>query len=106
LSGETKFDEIGEIQGEVVRVRIPQEEKGEVLGVAEKMLGGSRILVLCVDGVRRMCRIPGRLKKRNWIHLGDIVIVVPWDFQNEKADVVHKYTRPQAVWLEKRGYLK
>ncbi|MHC1635890.1 MAG: translation initiation factor eIF-1A [Candidatus Methanospirareceae archaeon] len=98
--------EEGEEEEEVIRVRIPKREEGEVLGIVEKMLGANRMIVDCMDGVKRMCRIPGRLKKREWISVGDVVIVVPWDFQDEKADIVHKYTRPQAIWLEKKGFLK
>ena len=59
-----------------------------------------------MDGVVRMGRIPGSMKKKIWIREGDIVIVVPWEFQNEKADVIWKYTRPQVEWLERKGYLK
>ena len=96
----------GEEEGEVIRVRIPRREKGEILGVVEKMLGGRRAMVQCEDGVLRMARIPGRLKRREWINVGDVVIVVPWEFQPEKADIIHKYTRPQEEWLRKRGILK
>lgn len=53
-----------------------------------------------------MGRIPGSMKKKTWIREGDVVIVVPWDFQKEKADVIWKYTRPQVDWLERKGYLK
>ena len=91
---------------EVIRVRIPQKRKREVLGIVEKMLGGRRAIVHCVDGVERLGRIPGRLKRRQWIAVGNVVIVVPWDFQDEKGDIIHRYTRPQAEWLRKKGYLK
>jgi translation initiation factor 1A len=91
---------------EVIRVRIPQKRKGEVLGIVEKMLGGRRVIVQCVDGVERLGRIPGRLKRRQWVASGDIVIVVPWEFQDEKGDIAYRYTRPQAEWLRKKGYLK
>ncbi len=53
-----------------------------------------------------MGRIPGSKKKRMWVHEGDIVIATPWSFQDEKADVIWKYTRPQANWLQNKGYLK
>ncbi len=102
---------MGEIEGtageeEVIRVRIPQRKDGELLATVEKMLGGRRVIVQCEDGVERMARIPGRLKRKQWINVGDTVIIVPWEFQNEKADLIHKYTRPQAEWLRRKGYLK
>jgi translation initiation factor 1A len=95
-----------EPEGEVIRVRIPHKRKREVLGVVEKMLGGRRVIVQCLDGVERMGRIPGRMKRRQWVAPGNVVIVVPWDFQDEKGDVIYRYTRPQAEWLRKKGYLK
>ncbi len=80
-------------------------EEGEILGTVTSMLGANRVVVRCVDGVTRMCRIPGKMKKRIWIREGDVVIVVPWEFQNEKGDVVWRYTGPQVNWLEKKGFL-
>lgn len=91
---------------EVIRVRIPQKRKREVLCIVEKMLGGRRVTVQCVDGIERMARIPGRLKRRQWVQVGDVVIIVPWDFQDAKADLIYRYKRPQAEWLRKKGYLK
>jgi translation initiation factor 1A len=69
------------------------------------MLGASRVTVRCMDGLTRMCRIRGKMKKRLWVREGDVVIVVPWDFQDEKGDVVWRYTGPQVSWLERKGYL-
>lgn len=95
----------GEEIEEVIRVRIVKKENGEVLGIVEKLLGANRMMVQCIDSVKRMCRIPGKLKKKRWISIGDVVIVVPWEFQDEKGDIVHKYTRAQAAWLKKKGYM-
>ncbi|MDK2826654.1 translation initiation factor 1A (aeIF-1A) [Methanolobus vulcani] len=92
--------------GEVTRVRTPRKENNEILATVENMLGANHVKLRCMDGVVRMGRIPGSMKKKTWIREGDIVIAVPWDFQNEKADVIWKYTRPQVNWLERKGYLK
>ncbi|MFZ2071284.1 MAG: translation initiation factor eIF-1A [Halobacteriota archaeon] len=91
---------------EVIRVRIPRERDREVLGTVQKLLGGRRVTVECIDGKERLARIPGRLKRRHWINVGDVVIIVPWDFQDEKAELIYRYKRPQAEWLRKKGYLK
>jgi translation initiation factor 1A len=53
-----------------------------------------------------MCRIRGKMKKRTWVREGDTVIVVPWDFQDEKGDVTWRYTGPQTSWLQRKGYLE
>jgi translation initiation factor 1A len=52
----------------------------DVLGIAVRMLGFDRIVVKCQDGHERLCRIRGKLKRRVWIRVGDIVLVSPWDF--------------------------
>jgi translation initiation factor 1A len=85
------------------RVRTPVE--GEVLGIANQMLGGSRVRVQCMDGKIRLCRIRGKFVKRMWVRTEDIVLVSPWPFQDERGDIVYRYTRAQASWLERNGYL-
>jgi translation initiation factor 1A len=78
----------------------------DVLGIAFKLLGYDRILVKCQDGHERLCRIRGKMKRRVWIRIGDVVLVSPWDFQSDKrGDVFWRYTRAQAEMLRKRGIL-
>ena len=78
----------------------------DVLGIAVKLLGFDRILVKCQDGHERLCRIRGKMKRRVWIRVGDIVVVSPWDFQSDKrGDLIWRYTRSQAELLRKKGYL-
>ncbi len=87
------------------RVRLPRGR--EVIGLLQERLGGSRNKVRCLDGKTRICRIPGRLKRSFWVRPGDFVIVEPWEFGgDEKGDVVYKYSRNQANWLKRKGYLK
>ena len=79
----------------------------DVLGIAEKLLGFDRVLVKCHDGHERLCRIRGKMKRRAWVRLGDIVLVSPWDFQfEERGDIIWRYKRNQAGWLRTKGYLK
>ncbi|MEM2896012.1 MAG: translation initiation factor eIF-1A [Candidatus Bathyarchaeia archaeon] len=79
----------------------------QVLGIVVQMLGYDRLLVKCNDGYERICRIRGKMKRRVWIKVGDVVIVAPWDFQNEtRGDVIWRYTESQANWLRSKGHLK
>jgi len=91
---------------EFSRVRIPQKSANEILGTVEGLLGANKLRVRCTDGVVRLTRIPGKMKKRIWIREGDVIIIVPWSFQNEKADIIWKYSAPQVNWLERKGFLK
>jgi len=79
----------------------------QVLGVVIQMLGYDRVRVKCSDGNTRLCRIPGKMKKRVWLRLGDIVLVGIWDFQpKERGDILYRYERDEIQELEKRGLLK
>jgi len=79
----------------------------DVLGIAVKMLGFDRVLVKCQDGHERLCRIRGKMKRKVWVRQGDIVLVSPWDFQSDtRGDIMWRYKRNQAEWLERNGYLK
>jgi translation initiation factor 1A len=89
-----------------IRPRLPDREF-EVLGRAEKLLGYDRLMVRCQDGFTRLCRIRGKMKRRAWVRVNDIVIVSPWDFQFEKrGDVVYRYRRNQVDWLRQQGFLR
>jgi len=78
----------------------------DILGVAVRLLGFDRILVKCQDGHERLCRIRGKMKRRVWIRVGDVVLISPWDFQSEsRGDVVWRYTRAQADTLRRKGLL-
>ena len=93
--------------GELVRVRVPNRENGEMFGVIVQMLGHDRVRVRCEDGEVRVGRIPGRMKKRVWMRIGDTVLIVPWDFQSDsKCDVVWRYRNNELEWLKRRGILK
>lgn len=84
------------------RLRLPG--KGEVLGLVDQMMGFDRLRVRCKDGHTRVCRIPGKIRKRLWIRENDVVIVRPWAVEcEEKGDIVYRYTRTQLEWLIKKG---
>jgi len=82
-------------------------ETTDVFGVAVKLLGNDRVTVKCQDGYERVCRIRGKMKRRVWIRMGDVVLVSPWDFQSsQRGDVIWRYTKGQSDYLRRRGLLK
>tara|TARA_B100000315_G_scaffold257082_1_gene304721 strand:- start:39 stop:383 length:345 start_codon:yes stop_codon:yes gene_type:complete len=93
------------LQQEISRIKLPRGN--QTLGILEQRLGASRTRVRCLDGKTRICRIPGRLKRRLWVRENDILIVEPWEFSGEgKGDILYKYTPTQVVFLKRKGYLK
>ena len=88
----------------ITRVKLPRGE--EVLGIIEQRLGGNKMLVNCLDGKTRNCRVPGRLKRALWLRPNDVVIIEPWELDKDRGDVIFKYRLNQIEWLKKNGYLK
>ena len=91
--------------GGKIRVKMPNRKINEMFAFAEQILGGRRVTVLCEDGETRMARIPGKMRRRQWVRDGDLIIVWPWDFQDAKADVKHRYSKTQAMYLSRKGVL-
>ena len=67
------------------------KEDSQVYGKVLKLLGDSRFMVLCDDTKERLCIARGKMKKRIWINLNDIVLVSLRDFEPDKGDIIHKY---------------
>ena len=90
---------------EYIRLKLPDKKNNEMFAIADRLMGGSRITVVCADGKSRMARIPGRMKRKQRVRAGDLVIIKPWDIQNEKADIIFRYRRTQAIVLSRRKLL-
>jgi translation initiation factor 1A len=93
------------IPEEQMRLRLPKRNSSELFAIAERLMGGSRMNVVCADGKARLARIPGRMKRRARVRAGDLLIIVPWDIQDDKADVVYRYTKTQSRILSRRNLL-
>ena len=89
---------------QITRVKLPRE--GEVIGIIEQRLGGNKMMVKCLDGKSRNCRVPGRLRRKLWLRPGDVVIIEMWELDKNKGDVIFKYRSNQIEWLKKKNYLE
>jgi len=103
------FDEVEKertYEGEEEVIRVPLPKKDQLMGVVEKLLGNARMYVRCVDGKKRLGRVPGGKRRRLYIRQGDLVIIKPWEYEEDtKCDVVYKYRKIQVQWLRKKGHL-
>jgi translation initiation factor 1A len=94
-----------QIEEELRRVKLPKGN--QVFGLLMQRLGGSRTSIRCLDGRTRLCRIPGRLRRKLWVREGDIVLVEPWELGGDaKGDIIFKYKPTQVKWLKDKDYLK
>lgn len=64
------------------------------------MLGNGRLEAQCIDGTKRLCHIRGKMRKKVWVAQGDIILVGLREYQDEKADVIMKYTADEARVLK------
>ena len=88
-----------------IRVPLPNRKVNEMFAIADQILGGRRVRAVCEDGDSRLARIPGKMRRRQWVREGDLIVVQPWDFQDEKANVVMRYTKTQSLYLSRKGVL-
>ena len=94
-----------ESSGDRIRVPLPNRKVNEMFAIADQILGGRRVRAVCEDGDSRLARIPGKMRRRQWVREGDLIVVQPWDFQDEKANVCMRYTKTQSLYLSRKGVL-
>ena len=101
------FERLAQLEsgsGDRIRVPLPNRKVNEMFAIADEILGGRRIRAVCEDGLSRISRIPGKMR-RQWVREGDLIVVQPWDFQDEKANVCMRYTKTQSLYLSRKGAL-
>lgn len=92
--------------GEGGRKNLRMPEDDEVFATVTNMLGANRVKVRCADGTERTARIPGKMQKRIWIREDDVVLIEPWDWQDEKADITWRYEKSEADQLRDEGHIQ
>ena len=79
------------------------KEEGQEYAQVNKMLGSGRLEAFCFDGKTRLCHIRGKMLKKNWIIVGDVILIGLRDYQDSKADVIHKYSAEDSRKLKSQG---
>ncbi|CAI4228330.1 unnamed protein product [Auanema sp. JU1783] len=95
----------GKNENDFMKRELDKKENGQEYGQVTKMLGNGRVDVFCFDGKKRVCHIRGKLRKKVWINTGDIILIGLRDYQDDKADVILKYTPDEARRLKAEGEL-
>jgi translation initiation factor 1A len=93
----------GKNENEGLKRELVFKEDGQEYAQVTKMLGNGRLEAMCFDGVKRLCHIRGKLRKKVWINQSDIVLLGLRDYQDAKADVILKYSADEARNLKSYG---
>ncbi len=86
-------------------IPLPNEEEGTMLCVVTRNLGGGFLEVFCTDGETYKAWIPGRMRRREWMREGDVILFLPWGTRDMKGEVVFRYRRNEVQKLIEMGLL-
>jgi len=95
----------GKNENEQTKRELDLKEPGQEYAQVIKILGNGRVKCFCFDGKERLCNIRGKLRKKVWINIHDIILVGLRDFQDDKADVIQKYHPDEARKLKAQGHI-
>ena len=98
--GGNKFKRMKKGIGEV-NTKLILKDKEQIYGQSIKLLGNSRIQVKCLinkNGKQiyqdKIGVIRGSMRKRQWINIGDILILSERDFEKDgKMDIIYVYSK-------------
>lgn len=82
------------------------KDDGQEYAQVTRMLGHGRCQVLCTDGVSRLAVIRGAMRKKVWIKLEDWVLVGLREYQDNKCDIIGKYTEEDVRNLKAYGEIQ
>jgi translation initiation factor 1A len=81
------------------------KEEGQEYGQVTRMVGNGHLEAMCMDGKKRLCHIRGKMRKKVWVGQGDIILVSLRDYQDDRGDVILKYSVDEARRLKAEGHL-
>jgi len=94
----------GKNENDDVKRELILKEDGQSYAQVTRILGNGHLEAFCFDnagGKKRLCHIRGKLRKKQWINQGDIILVGLRDYQDDKADVIMKYHADEARELKR-----
>jgi len=94
----------GKNENDDVKRELIIKEEGQSYAQVTRILGNGYIEAFCFDsagGKKRLCHIRGKLRKKQWINQGDVILVGLRDYQDDKADVIMRYLADEARELKR-----
>lgn len=71
----------------------------------KKALGDCRFELICYDKKERQGRVCGKMRKKVFVKINDIVLIGLREFEDNKCDIQQKYTNDQVKTLIKQNML-
>lgn len=83
------------------------KDENQEYGRAIKSLGNGYMAIQCMNGAGdvgdlRRAHIRGKMRKKVWITLGDVVLVSVRDYHTDTCDIILKYTADEIRILKSR----
>uniref|UniRef100_A0A8C1C3X3 Eukaryotic translation initiation factor 4C n=1 Tax=Cyprinus carpio carpio TaxID=630221 RepID=A0A8C1C3X3_CYPCA len=78
----------GKNENESEKRELVFKEDGQEYAQVIKMLGNGRLEAMCFDGVKRLCHIRGKLRKKVWINTSDIILIGLRDYQPKSTRLI------------------
>jgi translation initiation factor 1A len=69
--------------------------------LVSKALGDRRFQLLCTNEKVLLGHVRGKMRKRQWVRPGDLVLFTYRDTSDGKVDITHKYNEEQAKQVKK-----
>ncbi len=93
--------------GPVVKRELTSKTEDQEYAFVIKILGNKRVMCDCLDGKQRLCIIRGNMRKGELsrVRLDDVVIISLREYQDDKADIVHRFTTDEVTVMRKRKIL-
>ncbi|UJR25002.1 hypothetical protein I4U23_006363 [Adineta vaga] len=94
----------GKNENDDVKRELILKDQGQSYAQVTRILGNGHLEAFCFDtagGKKRLCHIRGKLRKKQWINQGDVILVGLRDYQDDKADVIMRYLADEARELKR-----
>lgn len=95
----------GKSEGQASTRELLFKEESQEYALVNGKLGGCNMELIGSDGVKRIGHVRGNMRKKVWITPGDLVLISLRDFEDGKADIVHRYTPDEYRMLKSYGEL-
>ena len=121
LKGDICFGQIFSTMGKSKHATLSQKKKNQerlkstelitademqVYGLVTRSLGDKRFECACSDGKTRICKIRGKFRGRLFVNLHEILLISLREEEDDKADIIHKYSPDEIHELKKMGEFK